>query len=350
MTRAFTPQSLARLSSLLRARRPGNLCAVHSAEASSELVSASPPLERGALYVVSTPIGNLEDITLRALRVLRNCDCVLAEDTRHTRALLTHFGLKTPTLSLHAHNEAQRSPSIIARLASGEVLALVSDAGTPGVSDPGALLIADVLAAQHRVIAVPGASALLTALVSSGLPTHAFLFCGFLPARPLDRRRRLQALASAVSDATVVLYVPPHKAAATLVDAAAAFGSNRRCCLAREMTKIHEECWRGSLADAAAVFGQPGRARGECVLLIEGEGGADAAARAAAAGAEDADADVAAAEAERLDLAGDVRSRLAALLAEGVSASRAAKLVAEEMGVRKRDAYAQALELAGNGL
>jgi len=296
-------------------------------------------LQRGTLYVVSTPIGNLEDITLRALRVLRTADCVFAEDTRHTRALLTHYGLRTPCVSLHAHNESSRSAGVLARLAAGESLALVSDAGTPGVCDPGSLVVSAALQAGHPVVAVPGACALLAALVVAGLPTHAFAFAGFLPPQPGQRRRRLRDLAAAQGDATLLLYVPPHKAAATLADAADALGGERRCCVARELTKLHEEAWRGTLQAAAVEFAHPGRARGEFTLLIAG-------AQTAAAD-DEADAELQAGDAA--DAQTEVEQRLQALMAKGVSPSQAAREVAEATGVRRRDVYAKALALHSAG-
>lgn len=337
--RAARVSALAGRSLALTRRQPA--CLLLQAAAAG--VSGAAPencqqLDKGVLYVVSTPIGNLEDVTLRALRVLRDCDCVLAEDTRHTRGLLTHFSISKPLVSLHEHNEASRADGVISRLAEGQALALVSDAGTPGVADPGALVIAAVLAAGHRVVAVPGASSLLAALVCSGLPTRHVTFAAFLPAAGGPRRRKLQSLAAGQRDATLALFVPPHRLAATLADAAAALGGERRCVVARELTKIHEEMWRSSLGEAASEFSQPGRARGEVVLLIEGE--TDAA-------TEEASAAVGAVEVEAAaDAAADVDEALRALLAQGVSPSRAAKQVAETLGVRRRDVYAQAQAIA----
>ena len=213
------------------------------------------PLAPG-LYVVSTPVGNLEDVTLRALRTLSSVEAIYAEDTRTTSALLQRYGVRTPLRSFHAHNEAAREAGVLARLSAGAALALVSDAGTPLLSDPGALLAAAAARAGHAVFAVPGASALLAGLVVAGLPTRALTFAGFLPAQPAQRRRRLKQLAGALREATLALYVPPHKLAATLADAAAALGPERRCCVARELTKVHQEAWRSTLAEAAAEFAQ----------------------------------------------------------------------------------------------
>jgi 16S rRNA (cytidine1402-2'-O)-methyltransferase len=299
-----------------------------------------PPLAPG-LYVVSVPIGNLEDITLRALRVLRSADGVLAEDTRTTRFLLSRYGVRAPLLSFHVHNEGARQEGVLARLSAGAALALVSDAGTPAISDPGALLVAAAVAAGHNVVAVPGASALLAGLVVCGLPTHAVTFLGFLPAQPAARRRKLAAAAArdagAGSGATLALYVPPHKLAATLADAATALGARRRCCVARELTKRHEEAWRGTLGDAAVEFARSGRARGEVTLFIEGDGGGGG-----GEGGEDDDAD----GVDAADAAADVETRLLALLATGMPPSGAAREVAGRTGVRRKEVYARAMELA----
>ena len=294
----------------------------------------------GGLYVVSTPIGNLDDITMRAVRVLRGVSAVYAEDTRTSGALLSHLGIRTPLVSLHQHNEAGRVNSVLQRLQQGEALALVSDAGTPLLSDPGGSLAAATASAGHPVFAVPGASALLAALVVSGLPAQSFTFAGFLPAAPGVRRRRLKELAAAAVAATLIVYVPPHKLAATLADAAAALGEERRCCVARELTKLHEEAWRGTLAAAATEFGQPGRARGEIVLLIAGEveGQPVSAAEAAVQAVE--------AEMEAADAAASVQDLLLARLAAGMAPSAAAREVAEATGMRRRDVYAAAMALA----
>ena len=212
----------------------------------------------GTLYVVATPIGNLEDVTLRALRVLREVELVLAEDTRRTRTLLTRHDVAKRPRSLHAHNEAQRSREVLEVLASGSSVALVSDAGTPLVSDPGERLVAAAIEAGHAVVPVPGPSAVLSALVASGLPAAPFLFLGFLPRRSGER----EALLARIRDRTetIVLFESPRRLAATLRRLADALG-DRPACVARELTKLHEEVARGSLQELAERFrgGDAGR-------------------------------------------------------------------------------------------
>ena len=192
----------------------------------------------GALYIVATPIGNLEDITQRALRVLGEVDLIACEDTRHTRKLLTHYGINTPTISYHEHNERERATELLARLQAGASLAIVSDAGTPGINDPGFRVVRLAIENGVRVIPVPGPSALITALVSSGLPTDEFFFGGFLPAKSNARRGRLSELRT--TPATLVFYEAPHRIAATLKDAHEILGE-REAVVARELTKMHEE-------------------------------------------------------------------------------------------------------------
>jgi 16S rRNA (cytidine1402-2'-O)-methyltransferase len=196
----------------------------------------------GTLFVVATPVGNLEDITLRALRVLRTVDLVAAEDTRRTRTLLQHYDILTPVTSLHEHNEREKSPELLARLAAGESIALVSDAGTPLVSDPGFVLVRDAIAAGTRVEAVPGPSAVMAALSVSGLPLESFVFLSFAPSRSAPRRRWLESLKG--EERTLVFFETPHRIADTLADIAEILG-NRWVVVARELTKIHESVYRG---------------------------------------------------------------------------------------------------------
>ena len=218
----------------------------------------------GLLYVISTPIGNLEDITLRALRLLAEVALIACEDTRHTRKLLAHFQISTPTVSYHEHNERPRAAELIARLQAGLSVALVSDAGTPLVSDPGYRIVQEAIAHDIQVVPVPGASALVAALTASGLQTDEFYFAGFLPAKSSQRRARLAALAGV--ETTLIFYEAPHRIKAALADARAALG-NRQCVLARELTKLHEEFIRGTLDEVCAMM-QQGEARGELVLLV----------------------------------------------------------------------------------
>jgi len=270
----------------------------------------------GTLSVVATPIGNLEDVTLRALRVLREAELLLAEDTRQTRVLLDRHAIATRPRSLHAHNEAARTEEVLAALAAGRRVALVSDAGTPLVSDPGERLVARAIAAGHTVVPVPGASAALAALVASGLSVDAFTFVGFLPRRAGERAARLAALAE--RSETLILFESPRRLAATLGDLARAFGE-RRACVARELTKLHEELARGTLPELAVRFAAG--ARGEVTLVVEG---APAAARTL-----------------RPEL---LRARVRELLAAGVSARDVAAKVARETGAARRAIYALALE------
>jgi 16S rRNA (cytidine1402-2'-O)-methyltransferase len=225
----------------------------------------------GTLQVVATPIGNLEDITLRALRILAEADCIFAEDTRRTRILLDHHGITNRVISLHSRNEEGRIAEALERLGRGEKLAVVSDAGTPLISDPGAHLVAAVAEAGHRVEPIPGPSAVLAALSISGLRAHPFTFLGFLPRRGGGRRRLLAAHRDR-SEALVV-FESPHRVGETLKDCVAVFGGERRACVAREMTKVHEEAVRGPLEDLAVRFAEG--ARGEVTLIIEGGEGAD---------------------------------------------------------------------------
>lgn len=228
-------------------------------------------LERGlsqvlapALYLVATPIGNLSDITLRALTVLARADVVYCEDTRHSRTLLAHFAIDTVLKPYHEHNASQQRAHILDDLAAGRAVALISDAGTPLISDPGFKLVREAAAAKHDVIAIPGASATLTALASAGLPTDAFFFAGFLPPRDGARMSRIKDL-SAIPG-TLIFFEAPTRIAETLRDLAAALG-DRPAAVARELTKLHEDVRRGTLAELAAHYGT-GETRGEIVVLV----------------------------------------------------------------------------------
>ncbi len=272
------------------------------------------PLEPG-LYIVATPIGNLGDITVRALSVLARASAIRCEDTRHTRALLTHFGISTPLRPYHEHNAAAERPSILADLAAGKAVALVSDAGTPLVSDPGYKLVRDALAAGHHVESVPGPSAVLAALTCSGLPTDTFLFVGFLPARSAARRARLAELADV--RATVVFFEAPSRVSDSLTDLAAVLGP-RPAAVARELTKLHEEVLSGRLDELAA--GLSGKEwKGEIVILVGPP--------------------------ERRDIADSmITTRLAAVLGE-MTLRDAAKAVSDELGVARTRVYDLGLAL-----
>lgn len=222
------------------------------------------------LYVVATPIGNLEDITLRALRVLREADRIACEDTRQTRKLLDRYGITTPVVSSHEHNEAERSRQLLEELRQGARIAVVTDAGTPGVSDPGMILARAAMDAGVAVIPVPGANAALAALVASGLETERFFFLGFLPSKAGARRTALEELAGSLKQrTTVILYEAPHRIAETLGDVEAVWGGECRVALARELTKVHEEFLRGAVREVRGALAARDAVRGEMVLLVE---------------------------------------------------------------------------------
>jgi len=220
----------------------------------------------GNLYLVATPIGNLEDITLRALRILKEADLIACEDTRHTAKLLTHYGIRTPRESYHQFNEESRTPHLIQLLKDGKNIALVSDAGSPLVSDPGYELVAACRREGIQVTPVPGPSAAIAALSASGLPAENFFFAGFLPAKGSNRRRRLEELA--VLPCTLILYEAPHRLLASLEDMVALFGP-RQATLARELTKMHEEMLHGSLADLLEILRARPRIQGEITIVVE---------------------------------------------------------------------------------
>ena len=220
----------------------------------------------GTLFLVATPIGNLEDVTARALRVLREVDLVAAEDTRHTRRLLQHFGIPAQVVSLHEHNERARAASLVERVQSGQDVALVTDAGSPGIADPGYPVVRAAVTAGVRVESVPGPSAVITALQVSGLPTDAFLFAGFLPPKGAARRRRLEELSA--HRETVVVFESPHRIEACLEDLEAVWGE-RPVALARELTKLHEQVLRGTAAELRAAWRADWK-RGEMVLVLGG--------------------------------------------------------------------------------
>ena len=220
----------------------------------------------GILYIVPTPVGNLEDITLRALRVLREADVVLAEDTRTTGVLLKHYDIHNQLLSHHKFNEHGTSAGVIERLKAGQTVALVSDAGTPGISDPGFFLVREAVAAGIEVQCLPGPTAFVPALVASGLPDDRFCFEGFLPQKK-GRQTRLEALATETR--TFVLYESPHRLVKTLQQLADSLGGERRACVVREISKVHEECVRGTLSQLVSHFTDT-VPRGEIVVVVEG--------------------------------------------------------------------------------
>lgn len=269
-----------------------------------------------ALYIVSTPIGNLEDITLRALRVLKEVSVIACEDTRQTQKLLNHFEISTRTVSYHEHNELERSAELIVRLEKGESVAVVSDAGTPGVSDPGYRLITLALRHNIPVVPIPGASAILSALTASGLGTDHFEFCGFLSARHGQRKTELERVRDRAH--TVIFFEAPHRIVETLEDVVAVMGTQRKVVLARELTKLHEEVLRGSAAEVfEKLRRREGGVKGEIVLLI--------------AAAEQSAAPV---------KSSDLSARLDAIMREQDLDEKAAlKVLAKETGVGKSELY-----------
>lgn len=265
------------------------------------------------LYLVATPIGNLEDITLRALRILRQVSLIAAEDTRKTQRLLARYDIHTPLTSYHEHNKMAKLPMLLEALAKGDV-ALVSEAGMPGISDPGYELVRAALEQGIPVVPVPGPSAPLAALAASGLPTDRFLFLGFLPRRPTERRNLLADLAH--TPYTLVAFEAPHRLRKTLDDLAATLGPQRRMAICRELTKIHEEILRGTVAEIQAHFREVAP-KGEFTLVIEGENRGK----------------------QETVTCPQIQERLRALLAAGLSRSEAARQVAEETGYPRREVY-----------
>lgn len=276
-------------------------------------------IEPGTLYVVATPIGNLEDMTFRAVSVLQQVEAIAVEDTRHTSKLLRHFDISKPLISYHDHNRKSRQPEILARLQQGEALALVSDAGMPGISDPGYELIYGCVQAGVPVVPIPGASAVITALSAAGLPTDRFAFEGFLPTKDKERRDRLTSLQRETR--TLVLYEAPHRLRQTLQDLANIFGDDRAVVLARELTKLHEEFWRGTLAEAQRHYGDR-EPQGEYTVLIAGA-------------------------MQQVPTLSDelLRAEVQRLLGEGLSRSEASRQLAQQTTVPRRHIYQLALAI-----
>jgi len=267
------------------------------------------------LYLVATPIGNLEDITLRAIRVLKQADLIACEDTRQTQKLLNHYGIDTPTISYHEHNEAVRATELVEKLAHGLRVAVVTDAGTPGISDPGFRLVSLAIGRGLPVVSIPGAAAFVSAVVASGLPSEAFSFRGFLPPKSAARRRELEQIRNSAQ--TEIFYEAPHRILAALEDALAVLGSERRIVVARELTKIHEEFLRGTAAQVLDIVKGRGDMKGEIVLMI-GPGG----------------------EEENPAPTISIRDRVEQLMREENLDERAAlKKTAKERGISKSEAY-----------
>ncbi|MGB8032173.1 MAG: 16S rRNA (cytidine(1402)-2'-O)-methyltransferase [Terracidiphilus sp.] len=288
---------------------------------------AGPPANlTPGLYLVATPIGNLGDITLRALEVLRNVDRIACEDTRQTQKLLNHFQIEKKTVSCHEHNEHTRATELIQNMKAGTAVALVSDAGTPGVSDPGSWLVREAIAAGVAVFPIPGANAAVSALIASGLPADEFEFLGFLPEKAGARRTRLENLAaeSRETTRTLIFYEAPHRLLDTLADLESIFGPDLRIAVARELTKIHEEFLRGTVSEIRRELAARDRIRGEITLLVEAP--AQNASSAGASGAANAHETISA--------------RVARVISEaGVDEKEALKRLARELGRSKSEVY-----------
>ncbi len=276
------------------------------------------PLAPG-LYLVATPIGNLEDITLRALRVLKSVDRIACEDTRQTQKLLNYYGISTPTVSLHEHNEAGRTSELIADLLGGGRIAVVSDAGTPGISDPGMFLARAAIKAELPVFPVPGANAALSALIASGLDTERFLFLGFLPPKTSARRSDLEKVKVGLNQpTTLVFYDAPHRILEALADVERVWGASCGVVVARELTKLHEEILRGGVSEVREQLAARDRIRGEIVLLIDAQPKAEAGA----------------------SITATVHERIMELeKTEGLDEMDALKRIARERGVAKSEVY-----------
>jgi 16S rRNA (cytidine1402-2'-O)-methyltransferase len=276
-------------------------------------------IHAGTLYIVGTPIGNLEDMTFRAIQVLQQVDYIAAEDTRHTGKLLHHFQISTPQISYHDHNRRQRLPELIAKLKQGRSIALVSDAGMPGISDPGYELVCGCVEANIPVVPIPGVTAAITALTASGLRSDRFLFEGFLPAKSKERRDRLEQFTA--EPRTLIFYEAPHRLLDLLIDVAEVLGGDRPIVLARELTKLHEEFRRCTVAEAIAHY-QEQEPQGEFTVVLQGASGDTPALSETA-----------------------LKSELRALLQQGLSRSQASRQLAQHTALSRQQIYQLALSL-----
>jgi 16S rRNA (cytidine1402-2'-O)-methyltransferase len=274
------------------------------------------------LYIVGTPIGNLEDITFRAVRILQNVDLIAAEDTRHTGKLLQHLQVRTPQISYHEHNRSSRIPELLEHLHSGKAIALVSDAGMPGISDPGYELVKACVEAGISVVPIPGASAAITALSAAGLPTDKFVFEGFLPAKGQQRREYLEVLET--ESRTLIFYESPHRLRETLQDLAQVWGSDRQIVLARELTKLYEEFWRGTIGDAIAHY-QQREPQGEYTILVAGKP-----------------------PSQTLLTEEQLKAELQQLISQGISRSQASRQLTKYTSLNRRQVYQIALSIVIN--
>jgi 16S rRNA (cytidine1402-2'-O)-methyltransferase len=274
-------------------------------------------LTAGILYIVATPIGNLEDMSFRAVRILQSVDYIAAEDTRHTGKLLNHFQIKVPQISYHEHNQKQRIPELLDKLKAGKNIAVVTDAGMPGISDPGYEIVKAAIDVGFRVVPIPGANAAITALSAAGLLTERFVFEGFLPSKGKERQQRLDVLETEAR--TIILYESPHRLEKTLADLANCLGTDRPIALGRELTKLHEEFWRGTIGEALSHYASV-PPQGEFTLVIAGKS-------------------------EAIEEISDttLKTELENLLKQGMSRSEATKVMAEQTDVSRRKIYQLAL-------
>ncbi len=263
---------------------------------------------------MGTPIGNLEDITLRAIRILKEVDLIAAEDTRRTGKLLQHLQIKTPQISYHEHNQEYRTNELITRLCQGIEIALVTDAGMPSISDPGLQVVQAAIAHQIPVIPIPGGTAVISALAASGMSTDRFIFEGFLPAKESDRQERLELLRSETK--TVVLYEAPHRILRTLKDLATVVGMEREIVLARELTKVHEEFWRGHMGEAIAMYTNERQPKGEYTVVLQG-----------------------AVETSLITDKTELKRELQQLLNQGITRSQASRQLAKLTNLSRREIY-----------
>jgi 16S rRNA (cytidine1402-2'-O)-methyltransferase len=276
-------------------------------------------IQTRTLYVVGTPIGNLEDMTFRAIDVLRKVNTIAAEDTRHTGKLLQHFQITTPQISYHDHNRRTRHPELLRRLQQGDSIALVTDAGMPGISDPGYELVKACVEHGITVVPIPGVTAVITALSASGLPTDRFAFEGFLPAKSQERRQHLETIQA--DPRTLVFYEAPHRVRQTLSDMVVVLGGDRSVVLARELTKLHEQFWRGTLAEAEAYY-RLHEPQGEFTLMVSGYAAIEPVLSESA-----------------------LKAELQQLLQQGLSRSQASRQLAQQTALPRRQIYQLALTI-----
>lgn len=288
---------------------------------SFHILKMSEEIRPGTLYIVGTPIGNLDDITFRAVKILKSVDAIAAEDTRHTGKLLQHFQITTRQISYHQHNKASRHQELLDRLSQGESIALVSDAGMPGISDPGYELVELCVKKGLDIIPIPGVTACITALSASGLPTDRFVFQGFLTTKNQLRNALLEQFNT--ESRTIILYESPHRLRRTLQEFKEALGKDRAIVIGRELTKLHEEFWRGNIAGAIEYFGGDRPLKGEFTIILGGS------------------------SETKIPIMSDeeIKAELKKIMSEGISRSQASKILANKITLSRRHVYQLALEI-----